>query len=156
IAVPAGILVELAEDANAIPVTVHRLSERQMPVKLDYTGDVRVTQIKIEPATVLGRGPKLVLERMQAIQTQPYALTVGEDAAGGPVKGQATLAQELDGRPIAVTPRHVSFRCKVQPRQQVYEVADVPVQFLCPPQFPWRAHFGDDQTGKVRLRLLGP
>jgi hypothetical protein len=44
----------------------------------------------------------------------------------------------------------------VQPKQKIYELTDVPVQFLCPPQFPWRARFADDKAGTVSLRLLGP
>jgi hypothetical protein len=155
--VPAGILTDLADDRCSIPVTVQRLSERQLPVKFDFTGDVRVTQTKIEPATVLVRGPKQILDHLQAIQTQPYALTVpSEGNADGLVRGQAALVSELDGRAVLSTPRVISFKCKVQPRQKIYELAEVPVQFLCPPQFPWRARFADEKAGKVKLRLLGP
>src|SRR5437868_12009728 len=37
--VPAGVLIDLADNPS-LAVTVQRLSERQLPVKLDYTGDV--------------------------------------------------------------------------------------------------------------------
>jgi hypothetical protein len=155
--VPAGVMTELAEDRSGIPVTVHRVCERQLPVKLDPTGDVRVTQIKIEPATVLVRGPKHVLDHLQSVHTEPYALTPpAEGNPDGPARGTVSLVGELGGRTVNVTPRVVSFRCKVQPRQRIYELAEVPVHFLCPPQFAWRARFAGDKAGKVRLRLLGP
>jgi hypothetical protein len=155
--VPGGVITDLADDRAGLSVTVHRLAERQLPVKLDFTGDVRVTHIELEPATVLVRGPKLVVDHAQAIATQPYALSAAAPVGGdGLVRGQVTLVTELEGRAITATPRLVNFRCKVQPRKRVYELADVPVQFLCPPQFPWRACFQGENAGKVRLRLLGP
>ncbi len=156
LAVPAGVLADLADDTSSIPVTVQRVCERQLPVKLDTTGEVRVTQAKLEPATVLVRGPKHVLDQAQFIHTQPYALAAPLESGDGNVRGQVALASELGGRPVLAVPRLVSFRCKVQPRQKTYELADVPVHFLCPPQFPWRARFATESGGKVRLRLLGP
>jgi hypothetical protein len=153
--VPAGVLIDLADDRSHLAVTVHRLTERQLPVKLDFTGEVRVTQVQLEPATVLVRGPKQVLDHIAAIPTQPCALTVPE-SSDGIVRNQAALVTELEGRAIVATQRLVNFRCKVQPRKKIYELTEVPVQFLCPPQFPWRARFQGENTGKVRLRLLGP
>ena len=52
IAVPPGVTVDLADDNASIPVTVHRVIERLLPVRLDVTGDVSVSQVKIEPTTV--------------------------------------------------------------------------------------------------------
>ena len=157
VTVPAGVVIDLADDGCSIPVTVQRITERQLPVKFDSTGDVRATQVKVEPATVLVRGPKHILDRAQAIHTQPYALTVpSPPTADGVVRGQVALATDLEGRAILATPRLINFRCKVQPRQRIYELADVPVKFLCPPEFPWRTRFLGNNAGKVRVRLLGP
>ena len=157
IPVPPGVLVEFPDNEGTIAVTLHRLTERQLPVKFDYTGDVRVTQVKMEPATVLVRGPKQILDNLQAVPTQPHALTVPPEKSGdGMVRGQVSLVGELEGREVQAAPRQITFRCKVLPKQKVYELADVPVQFLCPPQFPWRARFADEKSGKVELRLLGP
>jgi hypothetical protein len=86
--------------------------------------------------------------------TKPYALTVPSNS-DGMVKDQVVLVTELEGRPVTATPRMVSFQCKVQPKQQIHELVEVPVRFLCPPQFMWRATFHGDE-GKVRLRLMGP
>jgi hypothetical protein len=155
--VPPGVITDLADEHSSLAVTVHRLAERQLPVKFDFTGEVRVTQVETEPATVLVRGPKQILDNAQAIQTQAYALTVSSPPhPDGLVRGQVALVTELEGRAISVTPRVVNFRCKVQPRKKIYELAEVSVQFLCPPHFPWRARFLEDKASKVRLRLLGP
>lgn len=157
IAVPPGVVVDVADDGCTIAVTVQRISERQLPVKFDSTGDVRITQLKLEPATVLVRGPKHILDRTHAIQTQPYAFTVPAPATSDNlVRGQAALLAELEGRGITATPRLISFRCKVQPRQRIYDLTDIPVGFMCPPEFPWRTRFLAPKGGKVRLRLLGP
>jgi hypothetical protein len=40
--------------------------------------------------------------------------------------------------------------------QKVYELTDVPVEFLCPANFPWRAQFVGEETSRVSLRVLGP
>ena len=157
IAVPPGVVVDVADDGCTIPVTVQRLGERQLPVKFDSTGDVRVTQLKLEPATVLVRGPKHILDRTQALQTQSFAFTVpATDTTDNMVRGQVALLAELEGRGITASPRLISFRCKVQPRQRIYELADVPVTFMVSAEFPWRTRFLEPKDGKVRLRLLGP
>jgi hypothetical protein len=129
--VPPGVLVELAEDHSSIPVTLQKISERELPVKLESTGDVRVTKVKMEPATVLVRGPKQILDHAQAIQTQPYALTTASaENADGLVRGQVNLVTEMEGRAVINTPRVVTFKCQVQPRQKIYELAEVPVRFM--------------------------
>src|SRR5439155_1420398 len=74
LSVPPGIMAEWNDTNSSVPVTIHRLVERTLPVKLDFNGDVRVSQIKIEPATVSVRGPKAVLDRAQAINTLPFEL----------------------------------------------------------------------------------
>src|ERR1019366_6480313 len=42
--VPAGVKVEIAQES--LPITVHRLTERTLPVRLEFTGEARVSQIK--------------------------------------------------------------------------------------------------------------
>jgi hypothetical protein len=154
---PPGVTAELVEETRSISITVHRLIERTLPVKLEYTGDARVTMVKLEPAMVVVRGPKSVLDRAQAVPTLPYAFAALSDETSDPVvKDQAKLATELEGRPVQVTPQLVSFRCKVAPKKKIYELHDVPVHFLCPMQFPWRPRFLEDRQAKVELRLIGP
>jgi hypothetical protein len=156
--VPPGVMVVVADEGATIPYTVRRLVERLLPVRLDYVGETALSKIQIEPATVMVRGPKCILDRIWSINTQPYALPATSQVQDGsmPIKGQVSLLTELEGRPLQVTPRNVAFSFRVRPRQRVYEVRDVPVRFLCPPGFPWRPRFAPDQPGRVTLRIQGP
>jgi hypothetical protein len=159
IPVPAGVLVVVTEGRNQIPVVLHRLAERHLPVRLEYAGEPRISQVKLEPATVLVRGPKALLDRARALPTQPFAPPQSWEtgnAADTVVRGQVALVAELESRPVQVAQPTVSVRCRLHPRHKVYELTDVPVQFLCPPDFPWHARFPAGQPGRVSLRLLGP
>jgi hypothetical protein len=40
--------------------------------------------------------------------------------------------------------------------RKVYELPDVPVQFLCPPKFHLTPAFTDERSGRVTLRVQGP
>ena len=42
------------------------------------------------------------------------------------------------------------------PKQKIYELVDVPINFLGPKESPWRARFANDKDGKVTLKLIGP
>jgi hypothetical protein len=157
ISVPPGVTVELSEDNPGIPVTIHRLTERVLPVRLEVTGDVRVSQVKLEPTTVTVRGPKAVLDRAAFIHTQPCSLEAESGAGPDPVvRDQVDLVTELEGRPIQTSPRAVQLRCRVAPKQRVYELHDVPVHFLCPVNFPLRPRFTAERPGKISLRVIGP
>ena len=157
--VPVGVTAELAEETRAIPITVHRLTERMLPVKLDATGEVRVAQVKVEPATVLVRGPKSVLDRAAFVSTQPCALQPNPDDGDGKdpvVRDQVALVTELDGRPVQTNPRAVNFRCRVFPKQKVYDLHDIPVHFLSPAGFPYRPRFLHERPNKISVKLVGP
>jgi hypothetical protein len=157
--VPPGVTAMLVEGRNQIPVTVRRLVERRLPVRLDYVGDERIGRVHVEPATVLVRGPKDILDHTRSLPTRPY---LPPESAGKPaaaeavVQGLAPLVGELEGRPVQVTPAAVAVSFRVLPPRTTYELADVPVHFLCPPHFPWRPRFLDEEAGKVTLRLVGP
>jgi hypothetical protein len=159
IQVPPGVMAVVTEGRNQIPITLHRLAERHIPVRLEYAGEQRISQVKLEPATILVRGPKAILDRTRAIPTQPYAPPPSWDTTARPdavIRAQVALVNELEGRPVQLTPPTVSLRFRLHPRHKVYELTDVPVHFLCPPDCPWRPHFTPDQSGKVSLRLFGP
>ena len=158
IPVPPGVMAIVAEEGNTIPYTVHRLAERLLPVRLDYAGEARLSQVKVEPATVMVRGPKDILDRIWSLSTQPYVMPSPADAVAGNtlVRGQVSLISELEGRPLQVTPNCVSFSFHVKPKQKVYELKDVPVHFLCPPNFSLRPSFASDQPARVKVRIQGP
>lgn len=157
--VPPGVTPSVVEGRNRIPVTLHRLVERRLPVRLDPAPGERVSQIALEPATVRVRGPQDLLDRVRAIPTQAFALpsstekTLGREVT---VTRAASLVHELDGRPIRTTPAEVTVRLTLQPNQKLYELSDVPVQFLCPANFPLRPQYVNDRAGRVNLKFWGP
>ena len=156
---PPGVTPLVVEGRNRIPVKLHRLVERRLPVRLDYAGEKRVSQIVFEPPTVLVRGPQEALDHARFITTQPWALPLAAETPPGAkmvTANSVPLMQQLDGRRIRVTPRAVAVRVTLQPRQKLYEVANVPVQFLCPANFSLRPLFRDERACKITVRLLGP
>lgn len=156
--VPPGVVTVIAEGHNSIRYTLHRLAERHLPVQLDYTGELKISQIKLDPPTVLVRGPKDVLDRARAISTQPHNITLPADAAARNafLEGQASLVRELDGRPVQTTPSSITFRYKVHSPKKTYTLTDVPVRFLCPADFAWLPRFADPKMSKVTLKVRGP
>jgi hypothetical protein len=159
ISVPPGVTVELADDNANIPVTIHRVVERILPVRLEVTGDVRVSNITMEPSTVTVRGPKAILDRAAFIATQPCSLPMDREGTSEDEpqrRDQADLVTELEGRPIQTSPRFVQFRCRVTAKERLYDLHDVPVHFLCPAGFPLRPRFLDGRGGKVSVQLKGP
>lgn len=157
--VPPGVITVIADGYNGIPYTLHRLEEKMLPVRLDYAGDVSIKEMKIEPATVRVRGPKAILDRSQEIPTQSYKIPEPtEQSADGMqiIQGKVSLVRELEGRSIKTTPDSVGFRFRLIPRQKTYVLKDVPVQFLCPPDFAWTARFANAQAAKVTLKVAGP
>jgi hypothetical protein len=156
---PAGVTPLVVEGRNRIPVTVHRLVERRLPVRFDAAPEDRIAQVSVQPATVLVRGPEEVLDRTRAVPLQPCALPPRSDeatAARTVAVGPVPLVQELEGRPVHITPASVMVHLTLQPRRKTYEV-EVPVNFLCPANFALRPGFnGDGRDGKVTLTVEGP
>jgi hypothetical protein len=156
---PPGVTVIVAEGRNRIPVTLLRLVERRLPVRFENAGDVRIAQAMLEPATVTVRGPQEILDKIRAVPTQPYTLpTRVEPIVNAEVitARSIPLVQELEGRRVQVTPASVSARLTLQPQQKIYELAEVPVHFLCPANFPLRPMFRDERAAKITLRVQGP
>jgi len=78
---PPGVRAILSEERNRIPVTLRRLVERRLPIRLDYAPDEPVLQVSLEPATVLVRGPQDILERVRSLPTRPYVSPSNPDTA---------------------------------------------------------------------------
>ena len=154
---PPGLTPIIAEGRNRVPVTLHRLVERRLPVRFDNVREAAAGAVLIEPNTVLVRGPQEVLDRVQSIATQPSELPSRPTHSPANVAaiGRVPLVEEIEGRPVRVTPPRVTVRVPGQARK-VYELTDVQVQFLCPPNFHLRPKFIDERSGKVSLKLLGP
>lgn len=167
--VPPGVTTVLAEGRNRIAVTLHRLVERHVPVRFEYAADERLGAVTFEPVKVLVRGPQELLDRLRsragtaaqsayAIPTQPFLVTLPleNSSPAQPISLPAvSLVQEIDGRPVRVTPAEVVPRITIQPQQQTFE-PEVPIRFLCPDNFPMRPQFlGGERTGKIKIRISG-
>jgi hypothetical protein len=154
---PLGVTPLINEGRNSIPFTLHRLVERRMPVVFDNLSEQPAGPIILDPATVLVRGPLEVLDRVQAIRTKPSELPARSmhGKADVAVIGRVSMVEEIEGRPVRVTPAQVMVRVPGQPRKY-YDLPEVAVQFLCPANFHLRPKFIDERAGKVSLRLLGP
>jgi hypothetical protein len=156
---PPGATPMVQEGRNRIPVTLHRVVERRLPVRLDPAPDERVSQVTLEPARVRVRGPQEILDRIRAVPTHPFLMpTSGENDTGteAVVAEGVALANEIDGRLIRCSPAAVTVRLTVRPRQKLYELTGVPVRFLCPAEFELRPEFMNGSGGKVPLKVWGP
>jgi hypothetical protein len=156
---PPGVTPMVPEGRNRIPVVFHRLAERQLPVWFDHASSEVTGQFKIEPATVKVRGPADVLDRARYVSTQPHLLPSSSEPAQRKEAidlGLVPLVRELEGHRIRTFPAEVDVQVVLQPRQKSFELADVPVQFLCPPNFAFRPLFADERAGKITVRVLGP
>ena len=152
---PPGVTPMVVEGRNRIPVTLHRLVEKLLPVRFESALDETVGPLEIDPPSVLVRGPQEVLDKVRAIPTVPSMLPPRPTSGAAAATSRVALLQELDNRPVRVAPNRVTIRLPAQSRK-IYELQDVPVYFLCPPNFTLRPRFIDERGGKIALRLLGP
>jgi hypothetical protein len=152
---PPGVTPMVVESRNRIPVTLHRLIEKRLPVKFESSLDEPLSGLELDPPTVLVRGPQEVLDHCRYIPTQPATLPSRPSGSTASATSRVALVQELENRPVRVSPNRVTIRLPAQTRK-TYELQDVPVQFLCPPNFTLRPRFIDERTGKISLRLQGP
>ncbi len=159
IPVPPGIHVVVNESQNRIPITMRRLMERRLEVRLEHTAGERLSQAIVEPRTVLVRGPKEVLERCETISTQLYqvpSLPGGTEPTSLPSPVRVPMITEMGGRAVRVTPATVSARFTLAPEQKEHELRDVPIHFLYPASFPYRPQFRSEREGRISLRIRGP
>jgi hypothetical protein len=155
---PPGVTPIILEGRNRIPFTLHKLTERRLPVRFEPFPDSPNVPVIVEPTTVLVRGPQEVLERMPYARTEPSELPTrpAQSATAGFASAAVALVEHHEGRPLRMTPNRVTIRVPVRARK-VYELIDVPVQFLCPPSFHLRPKFLDgERGGRVNLKIQGP
>jgi hypothetical protein len=156
---PPGVQAVVVEGRNRIPVTLHRLVERRLAVRYDHAAEEGIGPAKIDPPFVMVRGPQEVLDRERTISTQVMPLPPRTEASAVKeeiIKVTLPLVQDLSGRPVRTTPACVQVQVTRKPQQKIYELTDVPVQFLCPPNFGLRPMFGDERAGRISLRVRGP
>jgi hypothetical protein len=156
---PAGVIANVLEGRNRIPITIHRMVDRRLPVRLEQAPGERIAQVTFEPASVLVHGPQDTLDRVRAIPTQPFPLSSRsrQPASQEMVTADSIpLVTAIEGRSIRTVPGTVTAHITFQPQQKVYELTEVPVQFLCPANFSLRPLFVDERAGKITLRIQGP
>jgi hypothetical protein len=157
---PHGVTPLVLEGRNHVQVCLRRLVERRLPVHFSPVPEDFAGQVVIEPSSVLVRGPKEILDRTRVISTQPFNLpeiNAALEEENDFTAGSVPLVHELEGRRVQATPSAVKVRLTLKPGQKVYELTDIPVEFLCPANFPWRTRFvGGEESGRISLRVLGP
>jgi hypothetical protein len=156
---PPGVTPVVVEGRNRIPITVRRIVQRRMPVRLEPPPDDRVSLVVIEPETVLVRGPKVIVDRLRAIPTQACLLSSANESGDEEETvnlGQVPLARELEGRPVACTPEAVAVRLTFRPRERVYELTSLSVDFLCPPNFALHPRFLETSGATTKIEVAGP
>ncbi|MSR30754.1 MAG: hypothetical protein EXR99_04535 [Gemmataceae bacterium] len=152
-----GVHPRMVEGKNRIPITVHKLVEKNLPVQVETGGfSLSNSQILFEPASVAVRGPQEILERTKAIQTVPWTTSISFSPQGkSPRDFKVSLARELEGKPVQTKPDYVTVKLLPEPRK-VYEIKEIPIRFLYPADFPFRPSFQDERSRKVDLRVEGP
>jgi hypothetical protein len=156
---PRGVTAMVEEGKNRVPVTLHRLVERRLPVRFDPGGEERICHCVVEPPTVLVRGPEELLDRARFVSTQPCELPPGPNGAAAAetvTVEPVPLVSQIEGRQVCVNPCNVTVHLTLQPQQRLYNL-EVPVQFLCPPGFPLKPGLaGEAADGKVTVSVRGP
>jgi hypothetical protein len=154
---PPGVTPIILEGRNRVPVTLHRMTERRLPVQFVNAQDEPTGPLVLDPPSVLVRGPQEVLERLRAIATVPSLLPIRPVNAPptAAAVGRVSLEEVVENRPVRVTPNKITVRVPAQARRQ-YEIPEVPVQFMFPPTFPLRPQFTDDRSSRITLKIEGP
>ncbi|MGH9677958.1 MAG: hypothetical protein ACRD36_12710, partial [Candidatus Acidiferrum sp.] len=154
---PPGVTPIMVEGRNRIPIILHRLVERRLPVRFNATEDYSNITVTIDPPTVLVRGPQELLDRAFYIPTQPAELPARQAnlPPTAPASSRVSMVQELESRAVQVTPAKVTILVPPQTRK-IYELPEVAVHFLCPANFLLRPGFTSERGGRISLRLLGP
>ena len=154
IRVPPGITVLPVEGRNRVPVSLSRIGEKTVKVRVEGVGQDE-QRLKITPEVVTVKGPRSLLDRMVELPVSRGTQGVDplELTPGRPLR--VSLPRQWEGRPLKTNPESVVVR--LDPRApKIYPLTDVPVQFLCPAGFSLRPRFLDDRSGKIQLRLQGP
>jgi hypothetical protein len=165
---PLGVHAEITPSEGRVPVTLIRITEKQLDLKHSVTITAARFEldgpISIQPPTVKVKGPKRVLDQVTQIVLDPWQPTPppGFDSmienaieVGGPQRIPNKIGRE--GTKVEITPESADLRVKIKPALRVYELTDVPVHFLCPANFPYRPLFGTERHGSLqKLRVRGP
>ena len=108
--VPSGVEV-LAVSPSQVPLRLERIGRRRVPVRARVVGEpaagMAVGEVTVEPPTALLSGPRLQLEALPAVTTEP----VNVDGADGPVDALVALRSP---NPLMTVVEPVTIRVTVQ------------------------------------------
>jgi hypothetical protein len=108
--VPPGVEV-LAVSPSQVPLRLERIGRRRVPVRARVIGEpaagMVVGNVTVEPPTALLSGPRLQLEALPAVTTEP----VNVDGADGPVDALVALRSP---NPLMTVVEPVTIRVTVQ------------------------------------------
>lgn len=158
IPVPKGVRARLVDGKNKIPVTVYRLGEKLIPVRLESGMEGSAfSQVVIEPSSVLVKGPIEILERTKTMPTHFTSIPFSPMAFQNNVLQSVRVAvvEELEGKPVRVLPAKVLVRSIPEPKK-IYELSDVSIRFLCPSNFAFKPRFTDERSAKLDIKIQGP
>jgi hypothetical protein len=154
---PPGVTVTVLEGRNRIPVTLHHLVDRSLPVRVDLGRQDRISQVTCDPPNVLVRGPQEILDRLRSISTQPCILSPGADPSKETTARLVVpIVEEVEGRPVHATPATAQVQATLQAQQKTYVLQDLPIRFLCPPNFDLQPQFRNERDSKITVRVKGP
>ncbi len=138
-------------------MTIRHLVTRELPVTFDPLQEEPPGPVMIEPLVVRVTAPQEVFDNHRSIPTVPSVLPSrpADAPADAVAVGRIALVQELDGLPVRADPAKVTIKTPTQPREQRV-LRDVPIHFLCPPDFTLRPEFFNDRDSHVSIAVTGP
>ncbi|HVS34301.1 MAG TPA: hypothetical protein VMS17_01900 [Gemmataceae bacterium] len=155
---PPGVTPIVFSGRNRIPITIRHLVTQELRVTFDPLQEAPTGQLILEPEVVRVTAPQEVFDNHRTtIPTVPSALPVRPaDAPPDAVAvGRFALVQELDGFPIRVDPPKVIVKAPAV-GHETRTLRNVPIHFLCPPDFGLRPEFFSDRDSRVTLTVTGP
>src|SRR3989338_4774748 len=138
---------------SSVTVTLDEVIVKKLPIRVDLVGEpaygYRVDQgaVELDPNAVLVEGPKAILEKMDAVETEPIQLVGRVRAFRRKVAIRKVAEVKVVGEGVSDVqiPVHAEFAEK--------ELTDVPVK---PLGIPWEGHYVKLGIERLSLVLKGP
>lgn len=159
---PLGVHADINPVEGRMQIKLRRMMERTLELQQNVTTgspQYLVDNIRLEPATIKVIGPKSVLEQMDQLLLEPWQprLPTGLTMTEEEVRGFIQLPNKIKQEVVKMVPERVEITARLKPALKEYELSDVPISFLCPPNFAYRPVFTSDRLGYIaKLKVRGP
>lgn len=159
---PLGVHADINPVEGRMQIKLRRMMERTLVLQQNVTTgspQYLVDNIRLEPATIKVIGPKSVLEQMDQLLLEPWQprLPTGLTMTEEEVRGFIQLPNKIKQEVVKMVPERVEITARLKPALKEYELSDVPISFLCPPNFAYRPVFTSDRLGYIaKLKVRGP